>query len=75
MQDKNEYYILGPENSNLLAGSDVLDNPVDPVQLAAFVADARHEMVFATVGASVVAIASGAVLLHPDKHPAFLSMR
>lgn len=65
------YHLLGPKNASQLEGADVFDNPVDQAQLAAFVADSGHELVFATVGTSVVGMASGTVLLHPDKHPAF----
>lgn len=71
MTDEVLYHLLGPKNAFQLEGADVFDNPVDPVQLAAFVADAGHEMVFATMGARVVGMASGTVLLHPDKQPAF----
>lgn len=71
MTDKIEYHLLGPGNAPLLDGADVFDNPVDPVQLAAFVADCGHEMVFAAIGSKVIGMASGTALLHPDKHPAF----
>ena len=47
------------------------DGPVDPDRLAAFVADGGHELVFATVGEKAVGFASGTILLHPDKAPAF----
>lgn len=49
----------------------MFDNAVDPVQLAAFVHDAGHEMVFAMAGAKVVGMASGTRMMHPDKPPAF----
>lgn len=71
MTDKIIYHILGPETAHLLDGADVFDNQVDPVQLAAFVTDSGHEMVFAMTGARVVGMASGTVLLHPDKQPLF----
>jgi ribosomal protein S18 acetylase RimI-like enzyme len=66
-----EYHVLGPDNVDWLIGADVFDNPVDPAQLAAFQADRGHELVFATVGRRVIGMASGTVLLHPDKQPAF----
>lgn len=65
------YHLLGQENASQLDGADVFDNPVDQVQLDRFVADPGHELVFATMGEKVVGIASGTVLLHPDKHPEF----
>lgn len=71
MPDKIEYHLLRLENALLLDGADVFDNPIDPVQLAAFVANSGHEMVFATTGSRVIGMATGTVLLHPDKQPAF----
>ena len=66
-----KYHVLGPDNADCLIGADVFDNPVDLAQLAAFQADAGHELVFATNGRRVVGMVSGTVLLHPDKAPAF----
>jgi len=71
MTDEITYHLLGPENADRLLGAEVFDNPVDPAQLAGFVADRGHEMVFATAGVRVVGVASGRVLRHPDKQPAF----
>lgn len=71
MTDKIEYHLLGLGNVLLLDGADIFDNPIDPVQLAAFVAGSGHEMVFATTGSRVIAMATGTALLHPDKIPAF----
>ena len=65
------FHHLQPENAALLEDADIFDNPVDSEQLAAFVADSGHKMIFATLGEQVVGMASGTVLLHPDKHPAF----
>ncbi|MGQ7845269.1 GNAT family N-acetyltransferase [Granulosicoccus sp. 3-233] len=65
------FHHLQPGNASLLKGAAVFDNPVDRQQLAAFVADCGHRMVFATLGEEVVGMASGTVLLHPDKQPAF----
>lgn len=65
------YHRLGPENATLLHGADVFDNPVDLAQLAAFIADTGHELFFAMSGDKVVGMASGNVMLHPDKAPLF----
>jgi ribosomal protein S18 acetylase RimI-like enzyme len=70
-ENKITVHVLQLENATLLEGADVFDNPVDTEQLAAFVADSGHEMVFAMTGNKVVGMASGTVLLHPDKQPAF----
>jgi ribosomal protein S18 acetylase RimI-like enzyme len=71
MNDEITYHILTTQNARQLQGSDVFDNSVDPEQLTAFLADPGHEMVFAAMGARIVGMASGTVLLHPDKQPAF----
>ncbi len=65
------YHILDPQNAHQLEGSDVFDNNVDPKQLIAFLADPGHELVFAAIGTKIVGMASGTVLLHPDKQPLF----
>ena len=62
---------LAPATAHWLEGADVFDNPVDPAQLAAFVADPGHLLVFAHTGTDVLGFASGTILLHPDKPPAF----
>ena len=69
--DTLNFHLLQPDNARLLTGAKVFDNPVSEEQLAAFVADCGHKMVFATSGEKVVGMASGTVLLHPDKQPAF----
>lgn len=63
---------LGPDDLDvLLAVEDGLfDNSVDPAQAAAFLDDPLHEIVLAFDGSLAVAMASGTVLLHPDKNPA-----
>jgi ribosomal protein S18 acetylase RimI-like enzyme len=65
------YHRLGPQDAALLDGADVFDNPIDKAQLAAFLADPGHEMIIAINGSQIVGMASGSVLLHPDKPPAF----
>ena len=71
MPDEITYHHLGPNDGPLIEDSDVFDNSVDPVQLAAFLVDPGHEMVVALAGSKVIGMASGTVLLHPDKPPAF----
>jgi ribosomal protein S18 acetylase RimI-like enzyme len=48
---------------------DLFDNPVDPAQARAFLADPLHHLVAAVDAGRIVAFASGTVLLHPDKPP------
>lgn len=48
---------------------DVFDGPIDPAQLAAFVADPRHLMLLAVEGDTVVGMLSAVEYLHPDKAP------
>jgi len=62
---------LGPGDEALLAGADVFDNPVDPDQTRAFLADPGHEIVVARQDGVIIGMATGVVLLHPDKPPAF----
>ena len=71
MDDAPTYHHLTAQNAHLLKDADVFDHATDPAQLAGFVADPGHELVFATYGGEVVGFASGTVLLHPDKPPAF----
>lgn len=71
MPETIQYHILTQQNARLLDGTDVFDHPVDPRQLAAFITDDGHELVFATSGSDVIGMASGTVLRHPDKPPAF----
>lgn len=65
------YHFLNAENARMLERADVFDNAVDPEFLKAFVSTSGHEMIFARVHDSVIGFASGTVLLHPDKPPAF----
>jgi len=65
------YHLLDPGNAHRLRGAEVFDHAVDPNQLAKFLADEGHVLVFATIGDAVVGFASGTVLLHPDKQPIF----
>lgn len=65
------FHRLGHDNVRLLGQAKVFDNPVDPEQLAKFLSDDGHELVFATSGETIIGFASGSILLHPDKAPAF----
>ncbi|MCY6382302.1 GNAT family N-acetyltransferase [Hoeflea prorocentri] len=47
----------------------LFDNPIDPAQAAAFLSDPLHELVLAFDGDLAVGMASGCILLHPDKKP------
>ena len=47
----------------------IFDDPVDPVQAGAFLADPGHEIVVAFLNGVVVGMATGTVMLHPDKRP------
>ncbi len=71
MDTSLNFHHLRADNAQLLQDAEVFDNPVDADQLAAFVDSCGHRMVFATSGSTVVGMASGTVLLHPDKQPAF----
>ncbi len=64
---------LGPDDLDLLLGvkSGLFDNPILPDQAKAFLADPQHEIVLALDGPDVVGMATGQILLHPDKPPAF----
>ncbi|NQY59663.1 GNAT family N-acetyltransferase [Cognatishimia sp.] len=64
------FHVLTEETAHFLEGADVFDNPVDHDQRATFIADPGHMMVFATLAERMVGMASGTVLLHPDKPPA-----
>ena len=71
MTDAIAFHLLTAATAPLLDGAAIFDGPVDAAQLAAFVADPGHEMIFATLGPRAVGFASGTVLLHPDKAPSF----
>ena len=62
---------LGPEDLALLCAvpAGVFDDPVDPVQAAAFLADPGHEIVLGFSDGIVVGMATGVMVLHPDKPP------
>lgn len=62
---------LTRDTAHHLVDADVFDGPVHSDQLARFVDDPGHALVFALWQGAVVGFASGAVLLHPDKRPTF----
>ena len=72
MAEKITIRKLGPEDLGLLCAvpAGLFDNPVDAAQARAFLRDPLHEIVLAFDGALAVGMASGTVLLHPDKPPA-----
>jgi aminoglycoside 6'-N-acetyltransferase I len=72
MVDEITYRHLGPQDLDLLLSvpDGLFDNPVDSIQARAFLADPLHEIVLAFDGDLAVGMASGTVLLHPDKPPA-----
>ncbi|MBV2360094.1 GNAT family N-acetyltransferase [Thalassococcus sp. CAU 1522] len=47
----------------------LFDNPVDPVQVVAFLESDLHHMAVAIADGTILSFASGTVLLHPDKAP------
>ncbi|MEJ8561239.1 GNAT family N-acetyltransferase [Yoonia sp. GPGPB17] len=64
---------LGPDHLDLLLAVEdgLFDNAIRPDQAEAFLNDPLHELVLAFDGDRVVGMASGQILLHPDKPPAF----
>ncbi len=64
---------LGPDDLDMLLGvkEGLFDNPILPDQAKAFLADPQHEILLALDGSDVVGMATGQILLHPDKPPAF----
>lgn len=64
---------LGPDDLDILLDIPVglFDFSVDATQAKAFLADPLHVLVLAFDGSFAVAMASGNVMLHPDKPPAF----
>lgn len=72
MKNRITFRSLGLHDLPLLMAvpKGLFDNPIDPAQAAAFLTDPRHELVLAFEGDLAVGMASGTVLLHPDKPPA-----
>lgn len=70
--DEITFRHLGPDDLDRLLGvsEGLFDHPLKPDQARAFLADPGHEIVLAFAGDEAVGLASGTVLLHPDKAPA-----
>lgn len=64
---------LGPDDLEVLlhVREGLFDNEVRPDQARAFLDDPLHEIVVACAGPEVAGMASGMVMFHPDKPPAF----
>ncbi|MDX8350912.1 GNAT family N-acetyltransferase [Cognatiyoonia sp. IB215182] len=64
---------LGPDDVDLLMAVEpgLFDYAVRPEQARAFLDEPLHEIILAFDGDQAVGMASGQVLLHPDKAPAF----
>ncbi len=73
MTDTITVEILGPDGfARLMAVPDGLfDYPMRPDQARAFLADPLHICVLAFAGDVAVGMATGMIMLHPDKPPAF----
>lgn len=71
MSDQITLRHLGPDDLDLLLAvhEGLFDSPVDPVLSRAFLDNPLHEIVLAFEGDLAVGLASGTVLLHPDKPP------
>jgi ribosomal protein S18 acetylase RimI-like enzyme len=71
MSEVITFRVLGPSDLDLLVSvrDGLFDNPVDAAQAVAFLADPLHEIVLAYAGDDAVGMATGTVLLHPDKPP------
>jgi ribosomal protein S18 acetylase RimI-like enzyme len=61
--------LLGCDDSDLTARGcpDLFDNPVDPAQVAVFLADPRHHIAAAIAGDIPVGFVSAVDYVHPDK--------
>ncbi|MEJ6403669.1 GNAT family N-acetyltransferase [Yoonia sp. 2307UL14-13] len=73
MTDTISFRHLGPDDLDLLLNikEGLFDNPILPTQAKAFLNDPLHEMILAFDDTKAVGMASGQILLHPDKMPAF----
>ena len=64
---------LGPEDLEVLLGIEegLFDNSIRPDQAELFLNDPLHEIALALDGQTVVGMAGGQIMYHPDKPPAF----
>ena len=71
MPDKITYVQLGPDDFERLMAvrPGLFDLPLRPDQARAFLDNPLHEIVLAFDGETAVGMATGTVLLHPDKPP------
>jgi ribosomal protein S18 acetylase RimI-like enzyme len=67
----HEIRLLGPDDAAALdrVADQVFDERVNPAWAREFLADARHHLVVALDGDTVVGFASGVHYIHPDKPP------
>jgi len=65
--------MLGPDDFDLLMAvpEGLFDHTIRPNQARVFLDDPLHELVLAFDGGLAVGMASGQIMLHPDKPPAF----
>ena len=65
--------VLGENDIDLLLSVDdgMFDHPIRPDQARAFLANPLNRIAVALESGQIVAFASGTILLHPDKAPAF----
>ena len=73
MADTITLHLMGPDDLDRLMAVEegLFDNPVREDQSQAFLNDPAHVLVMAYAGEQAVGMASGQILLHPDKAPAF----
>jgi ribosomal protein S18 acetylase RimI-like enzyme len=73
MADTVTIRTLDPHDLPLILSvpDEVFDAPVRPDEARAFLSDPGHDIVAALTEAGIVGFASGAVLRHPDKAPAY----
>lgn len=64
-----EVRILTPQDADLFesVADDVFDAPINPLYVAAFLADPRHHIAAAIDAGVIVGFASGVDYIHPDK--------
>ncbi len=64
---------LGPDDLDVLLGvaDGLFDHPIRRDQAVAFLTDPLHEIVLAFDDDVAVGMATGVIMLHPDKPPAF----
>ena len=73
MADTITLRLMGPDDlDDLIAvGEGLFDHPIRPDQARAYLDAPSHLLVLAFAGDMAVGMASGQILLHPDKPPAF----